>query len=249
MKRMPIAIIAVVLVGCGGSTPSAPSGPPPSSPSGPPPQPSVGLTGYVRETAPTETVPVANARVEVVDTSSGSLTGNFVLTDSSGFYRFPGLSGSVSFRASKDGYEGDPRRFHLAQIQSGDFTIMPISRKPARESISIGETRTGSVGAADATCGGMFFRLPCKRFVLTVGGPETLRVRLTWSTRHDVDLELWRGDALVKASLTCQSCGVGTSEEAFDVDISSGEYELRATYFLVNDGASAPFELIVTRSN
>ena len=109
--RLFLVVVALgTTVSCGGDSPTSPSGG--STPDIPSPASStVTLTGFVRETAPTETVPVADARVEVIDPATGLLTGQFVLTDSRGFYRFPGLSGAVSFRASKDGYEGTRSAF------------------------------------------------------------------------------------------------------------------------------------------
>ena len=78
------------------------------------------LTGFVRETAPTDNVPVADARVDILDPATGSFTGRFVMTDARGAYRFPGLAGSITFRASKEGYEGDSDQIHLAETLTLD---------------------------------------------------------------------------------------------------------------------------------
>jgi hypothetical protein len=200
----------------------------------------------VRETAPTETTPVADARVEVIDPESGLLTGRFVTTDSRGAYQFPGLSGGVSLRASKDGYEGDAKRIQLSQVSTLDFNLMPNSRKPSRETIVVGQTQAGSVGNSDPTCAGKFFVRPCQRYVLVVAAEETLRARLEWSGGHDLDLELWRDDTFVVASLTCQACGLGTSDETFTAHLMPGEYEVRAVLF--QGSGTMPFNLIVSRA-
>ncbi len=246
--RVFLGVVGLVTaVGCGGDSPTSPGAPP--TPDTPNPTSSIGtLTGFVRETAPTETVPVPGARVEVVDPASGLLTGKFVLTDSRGSYQFPGLSGAVSFRASKDGYEGDSKRVQLTQTSTLDFSLMPSSRKPPRETIVLGQTHTGAVGNSDATCAGKFFVRPCKRFALGVTSQESLRARLAWSGGHDLDLELWRDDTFVAASLTCQACGVGSSDETFTATLSPGEYEVRAVLFQ-GIGAVIPFELTVSRAN
>jgi hypothetical protein len=252
--------LITLLAGCSGdkskavSTPVQPNPTPTPSPTpAPTPSPSppatVTLTGFVRESAPTDTIPVANARVEIVDATPNAFTG-FVLTDSSGFYQFPGLSSSISFRASKEGYEGDPQRTHLISTQTQDFNITPLSRIiPTRETILIGQSRTGAVSPMDNTCGGMYFRLSCKRFASIVNSAESIRARLNWPSRHDLDLELWRDDRLVARSTTCQACGVGTSEETFTTTIEPGDYEFRVGYFLDNDGLTASFELNVVRPN
>jgi hypothetical protein len=238
-----LLVLGVLTISCGEDTPTTPSqstSPPSSSP-----QPSTALTGFVRETAPTETVPVAGARVEVLDAESGKLTGNFVLSDSRGFYEFPGLTGSISFRASKAGYEGDPDRIHLQLTRTLDFNIMPNSRKPPREHIAVGQSRTGSLGRSESTCGGMYFNLACKRFVLAIGTETLVSARLSWPSRHDLDLALWRDDEQVVYSATCQACGIGTSEETVTTTLSAGEYELRVTYFWDNDGSATSFSLNV----
>lgn len=252
MRAHFFVAVGLLTFACGGgaTSPSQPSitapSPPASSTAAPPPASSpVTLTGFVRETAPTDTVQVANARVEVIE--PGPFLGQFAVTDANGAYQFPGLSGSLSFRASKAGYEGDPRRFHLAQTKSGDFNIMPVSRKSAREPIAIGQSRAGVVSGTDSTCGGMYFRLACKRFALAFTAGQTARARLTWPSRHDLDLELWGDDTLMTASLTCQSCGLGTSEETITMSVSPGQYELRVIYFWDNDGSPASFDLRVSR--
>lgn len=238
MRRHHVLVFALALItlGCGGDSPTSPSD---SSPS--PSSSSAGtVTGFVRETSPTDAVGVPNARVEIVDGPSGTLTGNFVLTDATGFYRFTGLAGGVSFRASKEGYEGDPKR--TASVLTNNtitFNIMPVARKPARESIGIGDTRTGTMSGSDATCGGMFFRLPCRRFTFTVGTSSSVRAQLQWTGTQDIDLELWRDDTFVVASLVCQSCGVGTSQESFTRVVPPGDYELRLTWF--QGGGSTPY--------
>jgi hypothetical protein len=185
--------------------------------------------------------------VEIIDPESGLLTGRFVTTDSNGSYQFPALSGAVSFRASKNGYEGDPKRVQLAQTSMLNFSLMPTSRKPARETIAIGQTRTGTLGNSEPTCAGKFFVRPCKRFVIVVTSQETARARLEWSGGHDLDLELWRDDTFIVASLTCQSCGVGSSDETVTTTLSPGQYEVRAVLF---EGVGATsFNLTVSQAN
>ena len=230
----------VLALGCGGESPPAPTPDPVPTP-GPT---EVALSGFVRD-AFTD-VPLANARVETLDPPSGKLTGIFVLTDASGRYSFPGISGSQSIRASKDGYEGQYQRIHLVLTSTATFHLMPVSGKPPRETIVPGETKTGAVSFSDPKCGGLFWTLPCKRFVLILSEGMTLKARLTWSGSSDIDLELWRDDTEVVKSFICQACIGGPSEEEFTRFIPAGEYELRATLF---DGAGSPFTLTVTRVN
>lgn len=238
-----VAIVgSLCAVACSEKSPSGPSQggptptPTPTLPPGPP------LSGFVRDSL--TDAPLVNARVEIVDTTTGTLSGNFVVTDASGKYSFLGISGSQSFRASKEGYEGEPRRIHLVTTSTATFFLMPVSAKPPRESMVPGETKNGTVVSADSTCGGMFFILPCKRFILTVSESATLRVRLTWPSGDDIDLELWKDDTLFAKSLNCQACGFPSSEEEFTRFVPAGEYELRATLYF---GAGGPFTLTVTR--
>ena len=231
---MVLGILMLAAIGCGSSSPSAPSPTPSPSPS---PSPSgVTLTGFVRETSPTDTVGIENARVEVFNPATGIVTGNFVQTDSRGFYQFPGLASRVDLRASKEGYEGQSRVAQLATGQTTlDFNLMPLSRRPPRENIVVGQTHTGSISSMDPTCAGMYFILPCKRYAFTVGAAASFRAYLKWANLRDLDLELWRDDRLVTASLTCQACGVGTAEEVFTESLPPGNYELRVTWYWLGD--------------
>jgi len=243
MRRLSLALfIGALAVGCDKS-PSTPT-PPAGSPT---PTPQAALSGLVRDRD--TTAPLENARVEIVDLGSGSLTGNLVRTDATGRYSFFGISGSLSFRVSRDGYEGEPRRIHLALTPVANFDLMPVQSKPARETISVGETKPGTVDENDRTCGGMFFILPCKRFILIVSEAATLKARLTWPGAHDVDLELWQNDTLVDRSLICQACGQGPGSEEFTTFVPVGEYELRATLFQLSGSPAAAFTMSVTRVN
>lgn len=243
--RLSLLILVLVAVGCGAESPSSPS-PPPSTAS-----PADTLTGFVRETSPTETVVIPNARVEVFSAATGTLTGIFALTDSRGFYEIPGLSGRVDARASKEGYEGQSK---VAQMATGqrtlDFNLLPLARRPPRETLVVGQTHTGTISRMDPMCTGMYFTLYCKRYAFTVGDAASFRAYLKWANTFDLDLELWREDTLVIASLTCQSCGIGTAEESLTRTLPPGEYELRVTwyYFFDRDDVT-PYELTVTPVN
>ena len=244
VQRLSLSILILVAFGCGAESPSAPSPSTSSSTSGT-------LTGFVRETSPTDTVVIPNARVEVFSAATGLLTGTFALTDSRGFYEIPGLSGRVDLRASKDGYEGQSK---VAQMATGqrtlDFNLLPLARKPPRETLVVGQTYTGTIGRTDPMCTGMYFTLYCKRYAFTVSDAASFRAFLKWANSSDLDLELWRDDTLVAASLTCQSCGIGTAEESFLRTIQPGDYELRVTwYYFFDRDEITPYELTVTRAN
>ena len=248
MKKLSVMLIVVstLALGCGEDKPNIPTQPGGTPTPTPTPVPGPALSGFVRNTF--TDAPLDNARVEILDAASGTLSGIFVLTDASGRFNFFGISGSQSFRASREGYEGEPRRIFLSQTQTVTFGLMPLTSKPPRETILPGETKTGTVNGTDQTCGGLFFILPCKRFILIVSEGATLKMRLTWQGAHDVDLELWRDDTEVAKSFICQACVGGPREEEFTRFIPAGEYELRATLF-EGTGSPAPFTLTVTRVN
>lgn len=86
------------------------------------------LRGVVYETAPTETTPVPGARVEVVD---GRDTGKAAVTDGFGTYTIPDLSGQVTVRAEKEGYEPDTKNLSVNSSATADFNIHPITPWPA----------------------------------------------------------------------------------------------------------------------
>ena len=239
MKNLSVALLAVCALGLGCSGKSDTSTTP--TPAGPT------LAGLVRDSV--TNLPLANARIDLLNSFDHTPIGNFVLTDASGRYTFTSYSGVVSnqsFRASKEGYEGESRRLNVSQTPTADFGLMPVSSKPPRETILPGETKTGTVAFGDGMCNGLFFIRPCKRFILFVNEAATLKVRLTWQGTSDIDLELWLGDTLFDKSLTCQACGIGTSEEEFTRLVPAGEYELRAVIF---EGTGGPFTLSVTRIN
>ena len=234
-RRFLFPALLLIAISCGSNSPSAPSASPSPSPS-PSPSAPVTLTGFVRETSPTDTVGIENARVEVFDVTTGILTGIFVVTDARGFYQFPGLTGRglngrVDLRASKEGYEGQSKVGQLATAQPTlDFNLMPLSRRPPRETLVVGQTHTGTISWSDPTCAGMYFILPCKRYAFTVSDAASFRLYLKWANLNDIDLELWREGTLVEASLTCQACGIGAAEELLRTRIlPPGDYELRVT--------------------
>lgn len=244
-RHLLLPTLLLITIGCGSGSPSGPS---PSPSPTPAPSDSPSLSGFVRETSPTDTVVVENARVEIFTAATGMLTGIFALTDSRGFYQFSGLSGRVDLRASKEGYEGQSK---IAQLASGqrtlDFNLLPLARRPPRETLIVGQTYTGTISRMDPMCTGMYFTLYCKRYAFTVSNTASFRAYLKWANKFDLDLELWRDDRLVTASLTCQSCGIGTAEETFTQTIPPGEYELRVTWYYFFDGTEiTPYELNVT---
>ena len=241
-RRLALLILVLVAAGCGGESPSSPS------PSPSPASSADTLSGFVRETSPTDTVVIPNARVDVFSAATGLLTGTFALTDPRGFYQIPGLSGRVDVRASKEGYEGQSK---VAQMATGqrtvDFNLLPSSRRPPRETLVVGQTHTGTISRMDPMCTGMFFTLYCKRYAFTVSDAASFRMYLKWANTFDLDLELWREDTLVAASLTCQSCGLGTAEESITRTIPPGDYEVRVTwYYFFDRDEITPYELAVT---
>ena len=125
------------------------------------------------------------------------------------------------------------------------MTTTALHSLPPRETILPGDTKMGTVGGGDRTCNGLFFIRHCKRFILLVNEGAILNIGLTWQGTDDIDLELWRNDGLLDASLTCQACGVGTSQEGIARFISPGEYELRVVLW---SGSGSSFTL-TTRVN
>ena len=242
--QLLLPMLLLIAIGCGSNSPTTPA--PSSSPS--PSPATVTLTGFVRETSPTDTVGIENARVEVFNVTTGIPTGIFVLADAGGFYQFPGISGlRVDLRASKEGYEAQSRVVQLATGQRTlDFNLMPLSRRPPRETIVVGQMHTGTLSWSDSTCAGMYFTLPCKRYAFTVSEAASFRLYLKWANLNDIDLELWRDSTLVEASLTCQACGIGAPEELLRTrTLLPGDYELRVTGYELRV-ESTSYELTVT---
>ena len=200
--------------------------------------PTLSLSGFVYDKV--TGAPLADARVELIESTTGALTGYFALTNASGHYTFSVSPSNRWFRASKDAFEGEPRSIRPEVEPNATFFLLPLSSKPPRETILPGESKTGTVHFTDSTCGGMFFVQPCKRFILTVSEGATLKVSLSWSNADDLDLELWKVDTLIQATCGCDL----TSEAELSRFVPAGEYELRATLF---SGAGGSFTLTVTR--
>jgi Carboxypeptidase regulatory-like domain len=77
----------------------------------------VRISGLVTETAPTESRPVAGARVEV---TTGSNIGKAVVTDAAGRYTLPGVWGEFTLRITRDGFQEQTQRI---VVTGDDLTI------------------------------------------------------------------------------------------------------------------------------
>jgi hypothetical protein len=81
------------------------------------------LEGFVTESAPTETAPIAGATVQIM---AGAQAGTRVQSDSRGFYRFSNLWGNLALAVSRDGFE--PKTVEASMTQS--ITRLNVSLLP-----------------------------------------------------------------------------------------------------------------------
>lgn len=95
----------MLTIACGSGAQPSSSPTTPTSATPPPVSSTYALSGNVRETAPSPTPPLIGARVEIIE---GSQAGHAIVTDSTGFYSFTGLTQqTLALRVSMDGYEAE----------------------------------------------------------------------------------------------------------------------------------------------
>lgn len=152
-----------------------PSPIPPPAPAGP-----YILSGVVRDAA---NVPVAGAKVVLLDNDEGQELSASVTTDGNGHYSISnvwpssyGYGPLVS--ASKSGYFAGLKWARVSQDTELDFALEPLTY------ISLGDVVRGSIG--NAACAGLGYGgspggAPCQRFALTAPSSGTLEVMVSAS--------------------------------------------------------------------
>jgi hypothetical protein len=225
MKRSIIDAAIVCASACGSSAPPTPQ-PTPPAPS------TFTLSGTVTEAAPTANVRLAVARVEVIDTAQA---GTFAITDGSGTFSIPNLSGQLNVRVTAPGYVETTVGRNMTQNQTLTAGLMPVY-KPLNEEYN------GPLSGGDSTCSDGIFTKPCKIIQIPIHNSGILDAAIGWAGSADLDLTLFRGGTVIVAAR-----GVGSIEKISTNVQSNTLHELRITYY---SGASiATYNLKVAHPN
>jgi carboxypeptidase family protein len=174
-------VLAIAFAAC--ATSGCHDTPPPSAPTPtptPPAAPARTIRGTVYETVPTDTTPIAGARVTVDD---GPNAGKTAVADSSGRYAISGLLDSTfKLHASANGYIDRAGSLVLDQDRVLDFRLVPEPR-------TITDVVTGTI----ANCNGQVY-IVCfsYRFYLHSPGPIVLeQVTFTGANESSMEVQVY----------------------------------------------------------
>jgi hypothetical protein len=193
------------------------------------------LQGVVTESAPTATVPIVGARVEIVD---GANAGRAATTDGNGYYALSGLTGSTfTLRTTHAAYQIADRPVTLSRDTTMNVTMRPNPQQ-------LDDSYTGQISGGDpTTCSDGVFVKPCKRISLPIHNDGALSAEMDWvGGSADLDLTLWRGSTLV-----ARAVGVGSRESITSNVVGGSGYELRITYY--SGSNTVEYRLRVRRPN
>ena len=206
---LAIAVVACATSGCHDTPP--PSAPTPTAT--PPATPTRTISGIVYETAPTDTTPIAGARVTVDD---GPNAGKSAVADSSGRYAISGLLDSTfKLHASANGYVDRGGSLVLSQDRVLDFRLVPEQR-------TITDVVTGTI---ENCTGAEYIVCFSHRFYLHQPGPIVLeQVTFTGANESSMQVQFYYANGTQNYVITsipgrspgtqflhlCPSCMTGT---------------------------------------
>ncbi len=220
------------------------------SPTSPTPPPAVGdsLTGTVHESAPTESVAVAGATVQLLGQTAHTAT-----TDASGRYRFTNLTaGGGTLRVNKSGYDPVDTGVTVSGATEQDVALTPTLQ-------TLNSTETGTVSSSTHTCvptraTRRFYQgsqsLPsmgCGGFQLPVHHDGTLTARLRWSGFSDaLGVVLLNRDTGAVLAVASQSL---TTTEQITAPVDAGTFYVVGVLYNPRARGTYAFTLDLTRPN
>ncbi len=233
--RFAALLLLVGAWGCGGAA-TTPTSPTPSERPTPAPQPAMfSLVGTVAEASPTTIPGLSGARIEVAD---GPYSGQIATSDNAGAFRIDGISGPLTIRVSRDGYEPGSQRVDVIQNRTVSVALMPNRQ-------DLEYTLTGTLTPADSTCSDGSYQKPCAIVALPVHYEGLLEADLDWTPgpgSMDVDLSLWKGAMYIAGSSQM------LKQEHLQYILNAGTmYELHITYY--SGSMPAQYTLRIRRPN
>ena len=187
MKRAPLVLGAcLALIACSDdpyrdySHPVSPTSPP--APPPPPPATFV-LFGTVRDM---DGKPLPGATAEAFRGGAASLT---AISNANGHFSFTGITGTVTVRVYKEGYDWFRQSYTLA----GDLAIeIELPQVELADTISLGHTIQASVRPDAPPCDPVQWdaMAPCRTFLITRGASGLLVVSISWNGDPELDATL-----------------------------------------------------------
>jgi hypothetical protein len=142
------------------------------------------ISGTVRDT---RLRPVAGARIDVI---APGFEGRHAVSDDTGWYRIPELSGGVQVHATKVGYFSDARAKTATERALVNFTLQPLERIAADRAVQsvLTDEHPLCVRQGDHLAG--MHGLPCHRFLFTAERTGTMEILVTWDARARLSIAI-----------------------------------------------------------
>ena len=208
ITRAAVNVACVMAVACGGGgTPTAPAPvPAPAAPSG------MTLSGTVTEAFPTETTPVAGARVVIDD---GTNAGKSTTADASGRYSLSGLQASqFNLHAGATGYEDRNGTIVFAADRVLNFQLFPELR-----------TVSDSISSAIEPCNGDTY-ITCFSYPVSLHHRGPVNITLTTGGNSSMEVMFVQADSNYAPFSSTRRSG-RTETFSFCGNCTTGKYEFR----------------------
>ena len=181
MKRISLLVAAAGILMTACDKPEDPVGPVST-----PVRPSFVVFGVVRDTAG---LPVSGATAEIVE---GRLQGLIRTSNDDGYFSFAGVSGLITIRVWKDGYE----RYAQTLVVTADvvleirlWSVEVIDEGEGIGEMALGRTIRSAVPADGPPCDPVRWdaHAPCRRFSFTAPSSGQLTIRIWWAGGPPLD--------------------------------------------------------------
>ena len=216
MKRISLLVAAAGILMTACDKPEDPVGPVST-----PVRPSFVVFGVVRDTAG---LPVSGATAEIVE---GRFQGWIQISNDDGYFSFTGVSGLITIRVWKDGYE----RYVQTLVVTADLVLeISLSSVEPIDELALGRTIRSNVPADAPPCDpvGWDAQAPCRRFLFTAPSSGELTIRIWWAGYPPLDATMMApsGDYLAASAES------GFEEIVMNAFVTAGEtYEVRVNSY------------------
>ncbi len=216
MKRISLLVATAGMLMTACDNPEDPVGP-----ASAPARPSFVVFGVVRDTAG---LPVSGAAAEIVE---GWFQGWTKISNDDGYFSFPGVSGPMTIRVRKDGYE----YYVQTLVVTADLALeVTLSSVEVIDEMALGRTIRSTVPEDAPPCDpiGWDALAPCRRFLFTAPSSGELSIRISWAGDPPLDATMMtpNGDYLATSEES------GFEEILMNAFVTAGEtYEIRVNSY------------------